>query len=117
MIHIDLEGFMKYLVLLMAISINSFAAPADDNININQVFVTSDGSFAVKGAVIIPKANALRVCGGGQNWAKYWAGVGPNSDDRIVSVILSAHAQKKSISIRTDGCHGDWHKITSVYVN
>lgn len=86
------------------------------NVSINQIFVTSDGSFAVKSETVIPKANAIRTCGT-QEWAKHWAGVGSNSDDRIVSVILSAHAQQKSISIKTDGCHGDWHKITSVSVN
>lgn len=103
-------------IFLSFFSANVLAVIADDVIIIDQVFVTTTGMFAVKSLVEIPNASASRVCTPGKVWAKSWAGFGAEVDDRVISVILSAHAQKKTIQIRTDGCEGDWHKITSVYI-
>lgn len=107
----------KLLVIFFAIfSTNVFAVITDDTVTIRRVFVTTAGSFAVEGTVEIPNASASRDCGGGQTWAKFWAGFGSEVDDRVISVILSAQAQKKDIKIRTEGCEGQWHKITNVTI-
>jgi uncharacterized caspase-like protein len=103
-------------IFLLFSSANVFSIITDDSIIIDQVFVTAAGMFAVKGVVEISNASASRNCAPGKTWAKYWAGFGKEVDERVISVLLLAHAQKKAIQIRTDGCEGDWHKITSVYI-
>ncbi|AOT08748.1 hypothetical protein [Pseudoalteromonas luteoviolacea] len=108
--------FLKKLVVLCCFSSSVFAANTDDTISIQQVFVTEDGSFAVQATEVIENASADRDCAPGKSWAKSWAGFGATVSERMVSVILSAQAQKKSIQIRTSGCQGDWHKITSIYI-
>ena len=116
-IKLKLSTVSKLLFMIFAMfSANVFAVIADDTITIKRVYVTIEGSFAVEGMVEIPNASAARDCADGKAWAKFWAGFGSEVDDRVISVILSAHAQKKDIQIRTEGCEGRWHKITSVYI-
>ncbi|RYV04093.1 hypothetical protein SOPP22_01440 [Shewanella sp. OPT22] len=95
----------------------SIAAPADDTININQIFVQADGAVAVQSTINLASASSLRDCANGASWAKSWAGFpSDKSYDRMFAIMMSAQAQGKQISIRTDGCYGSWHKIISVYL-
>ena len=108
--------FISILVIYVCLSSSVLAANTDDTIDIQQVFVNEAGDFAVQSTEVIANASADRDCAPDRSWAKSWAGFGPTVSERMVSVILSAHAQRKSIQIRTNGCMGYWHKITSVYI-
>jgi len=106
------------LVCTLSFPLSVFAATADDTISINRIFFQEDGSVAIEAkSSTVPNASGVRDCADGASWAKRWAGFGPEVSDRLVSALLAAHAQNKSVTIRTDGCYGSWHKITSVYVN
>ncbi|GLQ74063.1 hypothetical protein [Vibrio penaeicida] len=109
---------LKKLSLLFIAILPGIVFAADDTISINRIFFQQDGAMAIEATTnIITNASSARDCADGASWAKRWAGFGPNASDRLVSALLSAHAQNKSVTIRTDGCYGSWHKITSVYVN
>ena len=108
--------FVKRLLIIACFCNPVFAENTDDIININQIYVTEDGLFAIEASNPISNASADRDCAVGKEWAKSWAGIDQDASPRMVSVILSAHAQKKTIKIRTNGCQGAWHKITSVSI-
>ena len=109
-------GFFCAVVILSAFASTSYAAVTGDVVEIQQVYATSAGEFAIEATAIIGNASADRDCASGATWAKSWAGFGSTASDRIVSVILSAHAQGKKIHISTNGCEGAWHRIVNVYI-
>ncbi len=104
------------VVMLSAFASTSHAALTGDVIEIQQVYVGSTGEFAIEATAIIANASADRDCASGATWAKSWAGFGSTASDRMVSVILSAHAQNKRVNISTNGCEGSWHRIVNVYI-
>ena len=109
-------GILFAVVILSTLPGTSHAALTGDVIEIQQVYVSSTGEFAIEATAIIANASADRDCASGATWAKSWAGFGSTASDRMVSVILSAHAQNKRINISTNGCEGAWHKIVNVYI-
>ena len=118
---IEDENEMKkiaFTIFLMLVTKCVLAASTGDTIEIKRIYFKVDGSVAIEAKTsTIPNASADRDCANGETWAKKWAGLTPESSDRIVSALLAAHAQNKSVQIQTDGCTGPWHKITSAYIN
>ena len=51
--------------LLSLVSVMSITAPADDTININQIFVQADGAIAIQSTEVITNASNLRDCANG----------------------------------------------------
>ena len=107
---------LKIGIILFFLTGSALAVNTVDVVTINQVFVKTDGSFAIQHTGVISNASADRDCAPGLQWAKAWAGVGPEVNDRIISVLLSAQAQNKTVQISTNGCQGSWHKIISAYI-
>ena len=107
---------IKYLLFLVLMTLG-LAKAAEDIIEINQVFVTADGRFAVQAKSIPAKADAEGNChSSNADWARYWFGFSINEQsEALVATILSAKARGISVKVVSSGCTGDWHKITAVY--
>lgn len=106
---------MKYLITIAILL--SLKVTAGDRIEIKQVFVTADGRFAFESTSFPSDINSKQSCNPNA-WSKSWFGFVKNENsEAMVSVILSAQARGKSITINASGCIGDWHKVTSIYSN
>jgi len=107
---------MKYLfVFLILLSCDVFSA--EDNFKISRVFVTTDGRFAIEAPSVPPNANAENSCHPqNEGWAKSWFGFKvTESSQALVATLLAAQARDTTLKVVTEGCLGNWHRITSVY--
>jgi hypothetical protein len=106
---------IKLNVFFIAMFVSVSAFSAEDTININHVFVATDGRFAIQAVQKPANINLQQSCEQAE-WAKYWYGFQVNDKtSHVVATILSAKARNKSIIITADGCEGPWHKLTNVY--
>ena len=110
---------MKNLSLLICLLWSSSLWAASDVIEINKVYVTTDGRFAVQAKTIPSEADAEGNCHStNEGWARVWFGFEVNEKSQsLVATILSAHARGSKIKIESSGCYGDWHKIAAVYTD
>jgi len=105
-----------FIAGLLLLSTITSAATTSDTINIKKIYSKADGSFAVQGESALVNASNDRDCLANASWDEFWTGMDEDTSERIISVILSAQAQNKSIQVQTDGCVGPWHKISSIYL-
>jgi len=105
------------IIFIFLICFSGKVFSAEDSFKIVRVFVTTDGRFAIEAPSAPVNANAERSCHPqNETWAKSWFGFEVNEKyQALVGALLAAQARDATLKVVTDGCLGNWHKITSVY--
>ena len=106
-----------FLVPTLWVAFSGMVFAAEDRVEINRVFATTDGRFAVQATSIPTSADTEGNChSGNADWARYWFGFVVNEQSQsIVATLLSAKARGVSVKLVSSGCLGDWHHIQAVY--
>lgn len=111
------KRFSVFTLFTISIGISGFVNAASDAIEIERIFATTDGRFAIRAKNLPPNINAEQSCSS-ESWTQYWYGFRVDDNSRsVVSAILSAQARNESVQVVATGCEGNWHKILHVYVH